>query len=59
MNRIVIDAYNRSLKVTFMSAIAMFVIANVLVFTIKLPNIKRKEEDREGSAIAAADPGDE
>ncbi|KAF1993133.1 MFS general substrate transporter [Amniculicola lignicola CBS 123094] len=55
----VIDAYNRSLKVTFMSAIAMFVIANVLVFAIKLPNIKPKEEDRERSAIAAANPGDE
>ncbi|KAF2188204.1 MFS general substrate transporter [Zopfia rhizophila CBS 207.26] len=40
----VIDAYSHSLKVTFISAIAMFVIVNALVFTVKLPRLRRKQQ---------------
>jgi fucose permease len=43
----VIDAYARSLKVTFISAIAVFVIVNALVLPIKLPNLKRKRQSEE------------
>ena len=43
----VIEAYDRSLKVTFISAIAVFVIANFLVFAIKLPTLKKKNADEE------------
>lgn len=39
----VIDAYSQSLRLVFISAIAMFVIVNALVFTIKLPHLKKKE----------------
>ncbi|KAJ4301381.1 hypothetical protein N0V90_003473 [Kalmusia sp. IMI 367209] len=45
----VIDAYARSLRVTFISAIAVFVVVNVLVFTIRLPNLKPKKADDSGS----------
>lgn len=43
----VIEAYDRSLKVTFISAIVVFVIANVLVFAIRLPTLKKKDVDEE------------
>lgn len=42
-----IDAYTRSLRIVFISAIAMFFIVNVLVFAIKLPHLKKKESDAE------------
>ncbi|KAF2659079.1 MFS general substrate transporter [Lophiostoma macrostomum CBS 122681] len=51
----VIDAYSRSLRVTFISAIAMFVIVNILVFSIELPNLRRRRE----AENAAADHDDE
>ncbi|KAF2265815.1 MFS general substrate transporter [Lojkania enalia] len=41
----VVDAYARSLKVTFISAIAVFVVVNLLVLTIKLPNLRRKQNE--------------
>ncbi len=44
----VIEAYDRSLKVTFISAIVVFVVANILVLTIKLPTLKKKGADEEG-----------
>ncbi|OCK78855.1 MFS general substrate transporter [Lepidopterella palustris CBS 459.81] len=37
----VIDAYSHSLKITFVSAILIFVIVNALVFRIKLPQLRR------------------
>ncbi|KAF2739006.1 MFS general substrate transporter [Polyplosphaeria fusca] len=40
----VIDAYARSLRVTFILAIAAFVLVNAVVFTIDLPNLRRKKE---------------
>ena len=43
----VIEAYDRSLKVTFISAIVVFVIANILVFAIKLPTLKKKNVEEE------------
>ncbi|KAF1955876.1 MFS general substrate transporter [Byssothecium circinans] len=43
----VIDAYSRSLRVTFFSTIAVFIVVNLLVFTIKLPNLKNREEEQE------------
>lgn len=43
----VIKAYDRSLKVTFISAIVVFVIANVLILAIKLPTLKKKDADEE------------
>ena len=43
----VIEAYDRSLKVTFISAIVVFVIANILVFAIRLPTLKKKDSDEE------------
>ncbi|KAF2248799.1 MFS general substrate transporter [Trematosphaeria pertusa] len=46
----VIDAYARSLRVTFISAIAIFILANALVFTINLPHLKRKQTEEEDSA---------
>ncbi|KAF2645416.1 MFS general substrate transporter [Massarina eburnea CBS 473.64] len=46
----VIDAYSRSLRITFLSTIAVFIIVNVLVFTIKLPNLKHKEVAEEDAA---------
>ncbi|KAF1964014.1 MFS general substrate transporter [Bimuria novae-zelandiae CBS 107.79] len=46
----VIDAYARSLRVTFISAIAVFVVVNVLTFIIRLPNLRpKKVEDGPGS----------
>ncbi|RAQ99930.1 MFS general substrate transporter [Stemphylium lycopersici] len=46
----VIEAYSRSLRLVFISAIVMFVIVNALVFTIKLPHLKKKETSSENSA---------
>jgi hypothetical protein len=43
----VIDAYNRSLRITFISTIAIFIVVNALVFVIKLPNLKRKQPEEE------------
>ncbi|KAF2473851.1 MFS general substrate transporter [Lindgomyces ingoldianus] len=40
----VIDAYARSLNVTFISAIAVFVIVNALVVAVSLPNLRRKQQ---------------
>ncbi|PVI02520.1 MFS general substrate transporter [Periconia macrospinosa] len=48
----VIDAYSRSLRITFISTIAIFVIVNILVFTIKLPNLKRKQPEQEDEEVA-------
>lgn len=39
----VIKAYGQSLRLVFISAIAMFVIVNALVFMIKLPHLKKKD----------------
>jgi len=45
----VIEAYSRSLRIVFISAIATFVVVNILVFAIKLPHLTRKKaEDAEG-----------
>ncbi|KAH7398224.1 major facilitator superfamily domain-containing protein [Pyrenochaeta sp. MPI-SDFR-AT-0127] len=44
----VIDAYSQSLRLVFISAIAMFVIVNALVFAIKLPHLKKKERADDG-----------
>jgi fucose permease len=41
----VIEAYSRSLRLVFISAIAMFVIVNVLVVSIKLPQLKKAASD--------------
>jgi len=49
----VIEAYDRSLKVTFISAIVVFVVANILVFAIRLPTLKKKDADEEGEESAA------
>jgi hypothetical protein len=48
---IVIEAYSRSLRLVFISAILMFVIVNLLVITIGLPQLKRKtpSDDDDGS----------
>ena len=46
----VIDAYQRSLRVTFISAIALFVTVCILVFTIKLPNLRQKDKDNKVDA---------
>jgi ABC-type spermidine/putrescine transport system permease subunit II len=43
----VIDAYSRSLRIVFISAIVAFVIVNILVFAIQLPHLKKKEADAE------------
>ncbi|KAJ4366081.1 hypothetical protein N0V95_000308 [Ascochyta clinopodiicola] len=43
----VIDAYSRSLKLTFASAIVVFAIANALVLAIQLPRLKKKDVDEE------------
>jgi hypothetical protein len=43
----VIDAYSRSLRIVFISALAVFVIVNILVFAIQLPHLKKKEVDAE------------
>jgi hypothetical protein len=51
---IVIDAYTRSLRIVFISAIAMFFIVNILVFAIELPHLKKKRadvEEREEEAV--------
>ncbi|CAI6273471.1 unnamed protein product [Periconia digitata] len=49
----VIDAYYRSLRLTFLSTIVIFIVVNILVLVIKLPNLKRKqpeaEEEEEGA----------
>lgn len=37
----------RSLRIVFISALAMFVIANILVAAIDLPRLGKKEEDEE------------
>ncbi|KAF2121396.1 major facilitator superfamily domain-containing protein [Lophiotrema nucula] len=42
----VIDAYGRSLRIVFISAIAVFVIVNMLVLWVKLPNIKKRKKDK-------------
>jgi hypothetical protein len=44
---VVIDAYTRSLRIVFISAIAMFFIVNILVFAIELPHLKKKAADVE------------
>jgi fucose permease len=41
----VIEAYSLSLRIVFISAIAMFAIVNILVFAIKLPHLKRKKAE--------------
>jgi fucose permease len=43
----VIEAYDRSLKITFISAIVVFVIANILILAMKLPTLKKKDADEE------------
>ena len=54
----VIDAYSRSLRIVFISAIAMFFIANILVFAIELPHLKKKKEaDVEGEDGAGVGNG--
>jgi hypothetical protein len=35
------------LRIVFISAIALFAIVNLLVFTINLPHLKKKKEDVE------------
>ncbi|KAF1839368.1 MFS general substrate transporter [Decorospora gaudefroyi] len=40
----VIEAYSRSLRLVFISAIVVFVIVNILVFAIKLPHLKKKDK---------------
>ena len=57
----VIDAYSRSLRVTFISTIAVFVIVNALVLSIRLPGLrpdkaKARDEDAEGSDEDATAP---
>ncbi|KAF1846764.1 MFS general substrate transporter [Cucurbitaria berberidis CBS 394.84] len=45
----VIDAYMQSLRLVFISAMAMFVVVNILVFAIELPHLKkRKRNDDDG-----------
>ena len=44
---IVIEAYSRSLRLVFISAIVIFVIVNALVFSIQLPHLKKKEASSE------------
>jgi hypothetical protein len=44
---LVIQAYSQSLRIVFISAIALFAIVNLLVFTINLPHLKKKKEDLE------------
>lgn len=47
----VIDAYARSLRITFILAIAVFVAVNILMLTIRLPNLKpKKGDDASGDA---------
>ena len=43
----VIQAYDRSLKVTFVSAIVVFVAANALILAIKLPTLRKKDAEEE------------
>ncbi|KAJ4990259.1 major facilitator superfamily transporter [Stagonosporopsis vannaccii] len=43
----VVAAYDHSLKVTFISAIAVFAIANVLVLAIRLPTLRRRDDEDE------------
>ena len=43
----VIKAYDRSLKVNFISAIVVFVIANALILAINFPTLKKKDADKE------------
>jgi hypothetical protein len=38
----VIEAYSRSLRLVFISAIVMFIIVNLLVIAIDLPQLKKK-----------------
>jgi len=51
----VIDAYARSLRVTFIFAIAVFVIVNILVVGIKLPRLDRKQPEEEDASTTAQD----
>jgi len=50
---LVIEAYSRSLRLVFISAIAMFIIMNILVFAIELPQLKKSkvhdEEEEEST----------
>jgi hypothetical protein len=49
---LVIKAYSRSLRLVFISAIAMFVFVNILVIAIRLPQLKkRKACDRDTNRI--------
>lgn len=43
----VIEAYSRSLRLVFISAIVIFFIVNVLVFSIELPRLKKKDAGSE------------
>lgn len=51
-----VDAYDRSLRLTFMSAIAAFVVVNVLVIFVKLPHLKRKLQIGTDNADATTGP---
>ncbi|KAF2129271.1 MFS general substrate transporter [Dothidotthia symphoricarpi CBS 119687] len=41
----VIEAYSQSLRIVFISAIACFIIVNVLTLLIELPHLKKKERE--------------
>jgi hypothetical protein len=53
ISSLVIEAYSRSLRLVFISAIAMFIIVNILVFAIELPQLKKSkvhdEEEEEST----------
>ncbi|KAH8722337.1 major facilitator superfamily domain-containing protein [Phaeosphaeriaceae sp. PMI808] len=49
----VIDAYSRSLRIVFISAFAVFVIVNILVFAIELPHLKKRVQDSENEEEGA------
>ena len=55
---VVIDAYGRSLRVTFILAIVAFVIVNALVFPIKLPNLKHRQQTIENGSGEDHDDND-
>jgi hypothetical protein len=44
---LVVNAYASSLRVTFVSAIAAFVMVNILIATIQLPHLGRKDSTEE------------
>ncbi|KAF2873328.1 major facilitator superfamily domain-containing protein [Massariosphaeria phaeospora] len=50
----VIDAYERSLRITFISAIAFFVAANALLLAIKLPDLKRQPRQENNEEVDEA-----